>query len=170
MDLAKFKEANGKRHLRKEPLWTLVAKDLSGPEKKQVFLWFLKGEGRAVFTDLQVSRRRLEEKQTNAERGGGAVATFGSLALGRRRPRRSPSVGDPIDPLGRRRPRRSPIPPPVTLVFSPLRACGSRTHRPTRSWRRSRLLTSARLWLPCPSPPPRRRSRVAGARARRGGA
>ena len=44
--------------LRKETPWTLLDKDMSGPAKEQVFLWYLRGEGRAVLTDLKVAHGR----------------------------------------------------------------------------------------------------------------
>jgi hypothetical protein len=54
-ELQQFTEANGRKMLRKEVPWTRIEKDLSGMDRKQVFLWYLKGEGKEVYTDLQMA-------------------------------------------------------------------------------------------------------------------
>ncbi len=53
--MQRFQELNLKNQLTKQPTWERIPKDLSGPEKKQVFLWFMRGEGKGVLTELQLA-------------------------------------------------------------------------------------------------------------------
>jgi len=64
-EIQQFAEASARRVLRKEVPWTRVEKDLSGMDRKQVFLWYLKGEGREVFTDLQVALAPDQAERVN---------------------------------------------------------------------------------------------------------
>jgi len=68
LDTANFQERNDERKLNKQPVWDRIDKDLSGPNKKFVYLWYLRGEGRTVFTGMQVVLAPEVEERTNAKK------------------------------------------------------------------------------------------------------
>ena len=61
-------EENARKTLKKQPTWELIDKDLSGPELRRVFLWYMRGEGKAVLTDLQISLSPPEGDRRNTKK------------------------------------------------------------------------------------------------------
>lgn len=64
-DTQLFKEENRQLDLKKRPTWEQLPKDLSGPDKKQVYLWYLRGEGKAVLTNVELALAPPREEREN---------------------------------------------------------------------------------------------------------